>query len=215
HIQMDMRIRGPRKSDAANLARLSRRHHRFMSPAFRKNTIRIVEADDLMMLHQIDMIGLQPFQASLDLPLGHLFGAPVDLRHQKYFLAIAVLQGLPHPDFALAFVVVPAVIHEGNAAVDTSSHQANAVLLCKPMLCKMEAAHADRRDFLAGASQRAVEHVALAGSSRCGESDRMHGFVLLRCGGSVLSEGRWQSAGDAANGGSLEKISAFHCEIVT
>ncbi len=67
--------------------------------------------DHFVKLHQVDVIGLQPLQRLVELAtVGALLA--VDLGHQENLLAVAVPQSLPHPDFALAVVVVPAVVQK-------------------------------------------------------------------------------------------------------
>ena len=75
------------------------------------------------------MIGLQPLERLLNLPGGGLFGPAVDLGHEEDLLAVAVAQGLAHADFAVAVVVVPAVVQKVDAAVDRGADDADALLL--------------------------------------------------------------------------------------
>ena len=154
------------ESDVANLTGFPGCQKRFLGAALGKNAIGIVEADDFMMLYQVDVIRLEAFKRRVELRRCGLFGTTVDLCHQKYFLTIAIFQGLPHSHFALAFVVVPAVIHKRDATVDGSSHQANAFVLSEVVLRDVKSTHSDRRNCLSSASERAVKHVSLAGSCR-------------------------------------------------
>src|ERR1022692_1971619 len=149
---MNVRVLVAGESDVANLARFPRLHNRFIGPALREYAIGIIEANDFVMLHQINMVGLQAFQTSFNLPRRNFFRAPIDFCHQKDLAAIAVLQGLSHTDFTWAFVVVPAVIHEGNAAINGNAHQADTLLLRESVLRDMEATHPDGRNRLSGAS---------------------------------------------------------------
>ena len=96
-----------------------------------------------MVLNQIDVISLQTFEGGFNLPCRDLFGTAIDLRHQKNLLTIAILQRIPHPHLAPAFVVVPTVVHERNTAIDGEAHQANAVFLGMRRLGDMKAAHPD------------------------------------------------------------------------
>jgi hypothetical protein len=76
-------------------------------------------------LDQIDHIGLQPPERLLQLKVVSLFGSAIHLSHQENLTAIAVAQGLPHADFTNSVVVVPTVVHEGNAVINRRSHQAH------------------------------------------------------------------------------------------
>jgi hypothetical protein len=50
---------------------------------------------------------------------GGFYGS--DLCHQKDLLPVAIAESMAHPDLADAAVIVPAVIHEGDAAIDCAS----------------------------------------------------------------------------------------------
>ncbi|GEM_PF-4943708 len=71
-----------------------------------------------MVLHQVDSIGLEPLERFIELLGGGLFRPAVDLRHQENFLPIAVAQRLAHPELAAAVMVIPRVVHEGDAVAD-------------------------------------------------------------------------------------------------
>ncbi len=67
HAQMNQRIFMPGKSDVANLAGLFCGLDCFHRSAFGEDAIRIFHPDDFVELHQVDAIGLQPFQGLVDL----------------------------------------------------------------------------------------------------------------------------------------------------
>ena len=105
------------------------------------------------------MIGLQPLERLVDLTGGRGFGATVELRHQEHSLAIPVAQRVPHAALALAVVIVPAVVEEGDAAIDRRSDDADALgRILRP--ADVMAAEADGRDLLAGSSQDSIDHVS-------------------------------------------------------
>ena len=111
-----------------------------------------------MELHQIDAISLQALERFVDLPGGGGFGAAIDLGHEKDFVAVAVRQGIAHADLADAVVVIPAVVHEGNAVVDGAAHQLNGFLLIERGFADVVPAQPDDRDTLPGAPQCAIDH---------------------------------------------------------
>jgi hypothetical protein len=78
-----------------------------------------------VVLDQVDAVGLQTAERFVQLSRGLALGAAVDLGHQEYPVPIAVLERLAHPELALALVVVPAIVHEGDAAIDRGAHDAN------------------------------------------------------------------------------------------
>ena len=89
----------------------------------------------------------------------------VHLGHEENLLAVAVAQGLAHADFGDAVVVVPAVVHEGDAAVDGGVHETDA-LSGVGLLAEVITAHADGGDTLSGGAQVAVDHVGHLGTFR-------------------------------------------------
>jgi hypothetical protein len=80
-------------------------------------------------LNEIDDVGLEPLEAPRELFVRGVLGAPVELGHEEGPCAVAVAQGLVHPERATAIVVVPTVVEEGDAVVDRHLHHANAVSL--------------------------------------------------------------------------------------
>ena len=51
HVQVNLRILVPRKSDMTDLSRFLRRNYRFIGPPPAKYPVRIIEADDFVMLN--------------------------------------------------------------------------------------------------------------------------------------------------------------------
>jgi hypothetical protein len=66
----------------------------------------------------------------------------------------------------LAFVVIPAVIHESDAAIDGRVHQPDALIFGESVLSDMKTTHADDGNALSGATESAVEHVTASCSRR-------------------------------------------------
>ena len=125
-----------------------------------EDAVRIVHADDLVHLHQIDMIGLEPLERLLDLMGGGLLITPIDFGHQENLLPVAISQGFAHTHFAVAVVIIPAVVHEVDAVVDGRANEANSlgIVLWIPDVIP---AQPDNRDLLAGAAEYAVLHRVL------------------------------------------------------
>jgi len=121
----------------------------------------IVIPQDLVMLHEIDAIGLQSFERLVELPRRFRVRSPVDLRHQKDLPPVAVLERLPHADLARPVVVVPAVVQEVDATVDGRSNDPEAEMLVDPFQSEMPASKADRGDSFSCPAQRAVRDCGL------------------------------------------------------
>ncbi len=154
-----------------------------------------------MKLHQIDVVGLQTLERLIDLLGRRLARAAVDFRHQKYFVAITVFQSVSHSPFALTVVVVPRVIEERDAAIDTGADNSRGFIGVFHA-ADVETADADERYLNAGASQFAVKHFAAAGGSRRLERrcPRWAGW------GRLLSDCRSGQAGCCENRSALEKF---------
>ena len=58
HAQVNQWVLVAGEADEADFPRLLGRQHRLHGAARRKNAVRILHADDLVKLHQINMIGL-------------------------------------------------------------------------------------------------------------------------------------------------------------
>ena len=150
HAQVDQRIFVAGEADEADLARLLRRQHGLHGAALGEDAVGVFQADDLVELHEVDDVGLQPLEAtrrSARRPTPCV--RPSILVIRKTF-AVAVAQRLAHADLALAVVVVPAVVQEGDAAIDGGADEPDALLLVL-LAADVMTAEADDRDFLAGA----------------------------------------------------------------
>src|SRR5713101_3975581 len=143
------------EADVANLSRLLCFEHSFYRSACGKNAVRIVVANYFVELEEIDAIGLKAAQRFADLARSHSFRAPVDLGHEKCFLPIAVAQRVAHAYFAIATIVVPAVVEKINSFILLAADNSYTFLGIR-LLAKMIATEADDRDFLTGAAQRSI-----------------------------------------------------------
>src|ERR1022692_3442684 len=118
HPEMNKRVLMAGKTDVTNLSRAPGFHHGFDCAVCAENSVRIFQSDDLVELHQVNSIRLQPFQGFVDLLGGGFFGAAVALGHEESPFPVTVSQSFPHADFADTVIVVPAVVHEGDALVN-------------------------------------------------------------------------------------------------
>src|SRR5712671_4999826 len=143
------------EANVANLAGLLRVEHCFHRSALGKNAVRIVVANYFVELQKIDVIGLKAAQRLADLARSRSFRAPVDLGHEKCFLPIAVAQRVAHAYFAIAAIVVPAVVEKINSFIQPAADNSYTFLGIR-LLAKMIATEADDRDFLTGAAQRSI-----------------------------------------------------------
>src|SRR5271156_2625621 len=126
HAEMYRWIFMPGKPDVTNLAHFPCCNRSLKRSAGRKDAVRVFQPDHFVKLREVDHIGLQAPERLLQLKVVSLFGSAIHLGHQENLAAIAVAQCLTHADFTNSVVVVPAVVHEGDAAVDRGSNQAHA-----------------------------------------------------------------------------------------
>src|ERR1700730_154006 len=153
---MDVGILVSGEADIPELASLLPVDERAIGPFVVEDSMRIVVAHDLVMLDEIDAIGLQPLERLVELPHRFRVRPPVDLRHQKDLVAVAIPERLSHPGLARAAVVVPAVVQEVDATVDGRSYDPDAELLVDARQSEVPAAKADRGDSFSCPAQRAV-----------------------------------------------------------
>jgi hypothetical protein len=122
-------------------------------------------------LEKIDVVGLEAVERFIDLRSGGLLGLPVDFGHEQGLLAVAVAKRLAHADFAVAAVVVPAVVEEIDAAVECGADDFDAVLFVG-LHADVIAAKAYDRDAFAGAAEFAIgDAVFGAGGPEIGSGD--------------------------------------------
>ena len=81
-----------------------------------------------MKLQKIDHVRLQAYQRLLNLPGGGVLISAVDLCHQKDLLPVTIAKRLAHSDFADTAVVIPAVIHKSDTAINCGAKQADALI---------------------------------------------------------------------------------------
>src|SRR5208283_4858343 len=128
HMQVDIGTLVAGESDVANLAGALRVERALEAAARSENLFGITDPYDFVELHQVDAIGLQPLQALIDLLRRAGPAVAVDFGHQEDLVAIAIAQCRPHPALALAGVIVPAVVHEVDAAIDGGTNDADRFL---------------------------------------------------------------------------------------
>ena len=75
------------------------------------------------------MVGLEAPQRLFQLLPGRRLGVAVNLGHQEGFLPVALAEGFAHADFALAAVIVPAVVEEVDAVIERAPDDTDAFLL--------------------------------------------------------------------------------------
>jgi hypothetical protein len=111
--------------DVPDLSLLARALERFDDAPFREMPLGVVVVRALVDLPEIQIFGLQASQRLLELAHRRLSVPPVraHLGHQKHAPA-PILDRLAHPHFALAVVVFPRIVEEGDAAVDGRVHEA-------------------------------------------------------------------------------------------
>src|SRR6266850_8601243 len=106
------------ESNVPQLASLTRRGQGSVGPVFMKDSMRIFETKNFMMLNKIDAIDLQTLKRFVELLSRFLLRPAVNLGHDKSLRPIAVAKGLAHASLAPAFIIVPTVIQKVDAAID-------------------------------------------------------------------------------------------------
>src|SRR5579872_5423623 len=132
------------EANVANLARSFGFLNCLDGPAGGEDNIRIVETNDFMELQQIDHICLQATQRLLNLSGSGVLISAIDLCHQEDLLPVTIAERLAHPDLADTAVVIPAVIHEADTAIDCAAQQMDALVRIL-LFSKVVTTNADRR----------------------------------------------------------------------
>jgi hypothetical protein len=143
HVEVDARILVARKADIPQLAGPLGVHEGGVGAVLGEDAVWILEADDLMVLDEVDRIHLETAQGFVKLLGGLLLRSAINLGHQENFFTVAVTKRLAHAEFAGALVVVPGVVHEVDAAVNRRADDAQGELFVHFFHAEMMAADAD------------------------------------------------------------------------
>src|ERR1041385_4234724 len=106
------------------------------------------------------MVGAKSLEALINLRSGGAFGLAVNLGHEENLLPVTILEGFAHPFLAASAIVVPTVVHEGQATVHGRSNDP-ATLLLAGNLADVRAAKPHRRDLFPCFPKCSVDHVIL------------------------------------------------------
>src|SRR6185312_206788 len=129
HVAVNLRTLVSGETNIANLSCFFRFDGGFHAAPGGEDSLGIVHTDHFVKLQQVDMISLKPAKRFVDLICGGLGIAAVDLRHQESLLPIAIAESLAHADLAFSAVVIPAIIEEVDAFVESRSDNADALVL--------------------------------------------------------------------------------------
>ena len=171
---MNARVLVAGEADVAELSRLSRLDERSVGAVVVEDAVRILVAQDLVVLDQVDAVGLQATQRLVDLPRGLFFRAAVDLGHQEDFAPVAVAECFAHADLAGAVVVVPAVVHEVDAAINRIANDTDTQRFIHLFEAEVPASKTDGGYPFFGAAEDSVRHFSVPCVCR-------HGLLLLNC----------------------------------
>jgi len=145
---MYARVFVPGEANVADCARLLRLDQCRVGTFRIEDTVWVFKAQNLMVLHQVDVIRIEPLQGFIQLPYCSLFRTPVNFRHQEHPLAIAITQCLAHANLADTIVVVPRIVHEVDAAINRRANNASAQLLIHMGQTEMPSPNTDCRHLL-------------------------------------------------------------------
>src|SRR5215469_16255844 len=160
HFEMNLGTLVSRESDEADFAGFFRFENSFESSARSEDSVGISIANHLVELQQVNVVRLKTPQRFLDLRGGTRFCPAINFRHQKGFVTITILEGLTHANFALAAVIVPAVIQEIESFVEGLANDRDAFVGIT-LRTQVVAADADERNLFARAAKFAVGNAVL------------------------------------------------------
>ena len=209
HVLVDRRALVAGEADVAHLALLAGAQRGLHRAAGCEHPLRVVHADDLVELHQVQVVGLQAGQRLLQLRVERGGGAAVELGHQEHAVAVAAGQRPAEALLALAAVVVPAIVEEGDPGADRGMHDLDRLVRRGAAgLGQVETAAADQRQHLAGGAERAVLHVRVLRQLGRDRADRLHGAALQRLDLRLRRARHHRRSG--AKAGHLDELTPFH-----
>src|SRR5258708_30118961 len=142
------------EADKANLARLLGFKDGLHGSAVGENAVRVGVANHIVKLEEIDPVGLKAAQGLVDFARGGGLMATIDFGHEKSFLAITVTKRVAHADFALATVIVPAVIEKIDSVIDCGTNDANPLRLLEFRFAKMKSSEPHHGNLFSRAAER-------------------------------------------------------------
>lgn len=126
-----------------------------LEAAFFDDVFGVVVVVALVKLPEVDHIGAEAPQAVFEVLHGAGVISIANLGHEEGFLTVAIHgEGLAHYFFSTAVVVVPGIVHEGDAVVDGGMNEMEGVLFILGAGLVV-AAEAEDRDLHAGLAERA------------------------------------------------------------
>jgi hypothetical protein len=197
HAKVDRGIFVAGETDEAAFASLFRFLQCFNGATVGEGTVGVFEPDDFVKLPEVEVIGLEAAEGFIELFRGLFFGAAIHFGHEKDFVAVAVAEGFAHAGFAgaIAVVVIPAIVHEGEAAVDGGAHDAEAFGFVFDF-ADVRSTEADAGHLFAGAAEFAFGDLAGAfggphARAGCGEraSCHCHFHKITPCDAGVFEPG--------------------------
>src|SRR6267378_4467457 len=155
-VEVDARILVSSEAYVAELAGGARFDEGRVRAVVIEDPVRILEANNLVVLDQVDAVGLKSAERRIQLSHRLFFRPSVDLGHQENLVPVSVAQRFSHSDLARAAVVVPGVVHEVDATIDRAPNDSKAELLVYGRQAEVPAPESDRGHSFSGASKNAV-----------------------------------------------------------
>ena len=130
---------------------------------FGEDFVSVLFGLDVVELPAIEVVGLQPPQAVIQVCQRALVVAITDLSHEEN-LVTAISNGLAHHFLAVTVVVIPAVVEERQAVVDRLMHESDGghVTVVAGRLADMPATEAKDRNIHARSAQRPLRQACSA-----------------------------------------------------
>src|SRR5258705_3409649 len=158
HVQMNARILVPSESNVTNLSCVACFQQRRVRSFVVKDTVRIFEPENFMMLHEVDMVDIQTSQGFIQLPGSFLLRTSVNLCHKKRALTITIAKCFAHACLTCAFIVIPAVVHEVDALIYGCTNNANSQRFINMFQAEMPPSNSNSRHLFSGAAECAINH---------------------------------------------------------
>jgi hypothetical protein len=161
HVEVDVRVLVSGEADVTELARFARLDERPVGAVVIENAVRILVAENLVVLDQVNAVGLEATERFFDLSGRFFFRPAVDLGHQEYLLPVAVVERFAHADLAGAVVVVPAVVHEVDTTMNSVTNDVDTQLFIHLLEAEVPASETNGGYLLSRAAEDSVRHFCM------------------------------------------------------
>src|SRR5438128_2677365 len=155
---MHTRIFMAGKADVANLAGLASLCESGVCSFIVKDAMRVFVPENFMMLDQVDTVHLQTLERFIQLPGRLLLRTPIDFRHDKRLIPVAITKCRTHANLTGAIVVIPTVVEKVDALIYRRPNNTDGELFINVRKPEMPASNPNGRHLFPCAAKCSINH---------------------------------------------------------